>query len=490
MTETRDAAKVQAALFRIAELAGAARDLQEFYAATHAIVGELMYAENFFIALHDEERQLISWPYYVDEVDEDLPDPNKWDAFGEGDARGTTAYVLRTGEPQLIRPEDARALTAAGEVETVGADTGEGDWLGVPLKAADRVVGVLTVQSYTTAVRYTEGDRDQLAYVAQHIGAALERVRALEETRQRTIELETVNSVVQALAEQLDLDALVDLVGERMRETFEADIVYVALLDPHTQLVEFPYYVERGERIASEPLERGEGLTGRIMATRRPLLLNSVAEIEEAQVMVGTPCQSYLGVPIMLTDEAIGVISVQSTEMEARFAPADVQLLSTLAANVGVAIHNARLYSEAERRGTEMAAVAELGREVLAMSDPDAVLRRIAERGLTLLDAETCSLLLRDEDGDTLRTKVVVGDGADDMHDFSVRIREGLTQVVERTDHYSAEFRVVWRDGTIHWLYGRGQVFRDSRGNPIRVIGVNMDISERKRIEATLYESE
>jgi len=71
-----------------------------------------------------------------------------------------------------------------------------------------------------------------------------------------------------------------------------------------------------------------------------------------------------------------------------------------------------------------------------------------------------------------------------------VRIREGLTQVVERTDHYSAEFRVVWRDGTIHWLYGRGQVFRDSRGNPIRVIGVNMDISERKRIEVTLYESE
>jgi len=108
MTETRDAAKVQAALFRIAELAGAARDLQEFYAATHAIVGELMYAENFFIALHDEERQLISWPYYVDEVDEDLPDPNKWDAFGEGNARGTTAYVLRTGQPQLI--PRARAL--------------------------------------------------------------------------------------------------------------------------------------------------------------------------------------------------------------------------------------------------------------------------------------------------------------------------------------------------------------------------------------------
>ena len=47
-----------------------------------------MYASNFFIALYDEERQLINWPYYVDELDPDVPDPNQWDAFGAGDARG------------------------------------------------------------------------------------------------------------------------------------------------------------------------------------------------------------------------------------------------------------------------------------------------------------------------------------------------------------------------------------------------------------------
>jgi len=70
------------------------------------------------------------------------------------------------------------------------------------------------------------------------------------------------------------------------------------------------------------------------------------------------------------------------------------------------------------------------------------------------------------------------------------RVHEGLTQALRHTDHFDAEFRVVWPDGTVHWLYARGQVFRDSRGNPIRVIGVNMDISERKRAEARLDESE
>jgi signal transduction histidine kinase/DNA-binding response OmpR family regulator len=211
-----------------------------------------------------------------------------------------------------------------------------------------------------------------------------------------------------------------------MRDTFAADIVYVALLDPRSGLVEFPYLVERGAAVQQNRMRTGEGLTGRIMQTGRPLLLNSVAEIDAEQAMVGTPCASYLGVPIMLGAEAIGVISVQDVEKEGRFSQADVELLSTLAANVGVAINNARLYREAERRVTEMAAVADLGREVLALSDADAVLRRIAERAQELLEATTSALLLRDEDGDTLTATVVVGDDAEGVQNHTWKLGEGI----------------------------------------------------------------
>ena len=82
------AERVQTALFRIAELASSVHDMQEFYREVHAVVGEFMYANNFFIALYDDDRQLISWPYYVDELDRNVPEPNQWDAFGEGDAKG------------------------------------------------------------------------------------------------------------------------------------------------------------------------------------------------------------------------------------------------------------------------------------------------------------------------------------------------------------------------------------------------------------------
>ncbi len=346
--ETAKPSHVWRLLHRVAETAAIAQDLPEFYRAMHEIVGELMDATNFFIALYDEERRRIRFPYYVDEQPDELPDPDLWQPFGSGYAGGATGYVLRTGRPQLLRPEDYRGLQASGEIGTeAGTVVDEGDWLGVPLKANGETVGVIAVQSYTAAVHYSEGDRELLAFVAQHIGAALERVRAVTETRQRTIELETVNRVVQAVASQLDLEALVDLVGDRIRETFETDIVYVGLLDAQRRQVALPYFVERGERIVQPAIESHEGLTGEILVSHRPLLLNSSAEIVDAGEMLGTACRSYLGVPIMLGDQAIGVIGVQSIETENRFGPADLRLLSTLAANVGFAIHNARLYAAA-----------------------------------------------------------------------------------------------------------------------------------------------
>ena len=74
-------------------------DMQEFYRSTHEVVGELMDARNFYIVLYDEERQLINFAYRVDDVDKDFPDSSQWVAFKSRDARGTTGYVLRTGEP-------------------------------------------------------------------------------------------------------------------------------------------------------------------------------------------------------------------------------------------------------------------------------------------------------------------------------------------------------------------------------------------------------
>jgi len=86
---------LQSALYRIAETASTAQDMQEFYADIHHIVGELMYADNFYIVLYDEDRHALNWAYGVDESGDTFPDPNVWEPMGTGEARGLTAYVLR-----------------------------------------------------------------------------------------------------------------------------------------------------------------------------------------------------------------------------------------------------------------------------------------------------------------------------------------------------------------------------------------------------------
>src|SRR5204863_3948343 len=140
--EHERAATVQDALYRIAEAASAADDLQAFYATVHKIVGSLMYAENAYIALYDEQRRAMNYPYFVDAFDLDVPDPNAWEPMGTGQARGMTGYALRVGRPLLVTSTTMRELMAAGEVDLHGV-IADGDWLGAPLVAEGHTLGVI-----------------------------------------------------------------------------------------------------------------------------------------------------------------------------------------------------------------------------------------------------------------------------------------------------------------------------------------------------------
>ncbi|MDX1332469.1 MAG: response regulator [Robiginitalea sp.] len=173
--------------------------------------------------------------------------------------------------------------------------------------------------------------------------------RRTQEVQQRLNELATVNSVSQALNDKLELDKLIELVGNKMKEVFNSDITYLAILDKEAGIINFPY--QEGDNMA--PLKLGEGLTSRIIQTGEPLLINKDADIvaeynKYGLQQTGKQAVSYLGVPIPVEDEIIGVLSVQSMTQEGRFNDEDKNLLSTIASNVGVALHNAELYEEAK----------------------------------------------------------------------------------------------------------------------------------------------
>ena len=115
---------------------------------------------------------------------------------------------------------------------------------------------------------FSEADERILGTLASSLGVALENARLLLETRQRASELATVNQISQAAATQLELAALIELVGERAREAFDADIAYVALVDPVTERIEFPYFWEDG-RAEPDGADRALARVSRRASSRR-----------------------------------------------------------------------------------------------------------------------------------------------------------------------------------------------------------------------------
>ena len=399
--ERAHAAKVQDALYRIAELASAAQDMQEFYRAVHEVVGELMNATNLYIALYDDERKLINYPYWADERDDDWPDANQWVEFGSRQARGVTGYVIRTGEPHHLSGERIEELIEQNEIDRLGETAV--DWLGVPLKSGDaRTVGVLAMQSYTEDARYTEQDKELLAFVGQHVGSALSRARAIEETRQRNAELALINSVQEALAGELEMQAIYDVVGDKLQEVFDAQIVDIWTYDAASDLVHCEYSIERGERMSWDPyplkslafmrlvIETGEPMLIKedLAGTRESLGLSMVTEDEP---------KSSLHVPLLTGGAVTGLIALQNMDREHAFDEADQRLLTTLAGSLSVALENARLVHETRQRNAELALINSVQEALAGELELQAIYESVGERIREVFDAQVVDIGIYDQ---------------------------------------------------------------------------------------------
>jgi diguanylate cyclase (GGDEF)-like protein len=183
IAERERAEHLQAALFQIAELSSRPGDMVEFFRSLHRIVGELLYARNFYIALFDTDTREVSFPYYVDEIVQAPPSPRR----GQ---RGLTEYVIRQRRPCLIDADEARRLIAGHTIDTGNENVRLRSWLGIPLFDGDDVRGVLAVQSYAPLVRYSQRDQELLTFVSRHIDTALSRRRAAESLHAANAELE------------------------------------------------------------------------------------------------------------------------------------------------------------------------------------------------------------------------------------------------------------------------------------------------------------
>ncbi len=306
---------------------------------------EVFHTPDLGITWYDEKANLVHYLYFYDRGNR-VTFPSRPPVPG-----GIFETEVKTHKPVVWNTETdyikANAETLAGSIQSKSL-------VSVPIISNDHVLGDISLENYERENAFGESELRLLTTIAASLGAALENAhlfaetqRLLKETEQRAAELAIVNTVSRELPSELGAGHLINLVGEQVRNVFKADIAYVALLDESGQTINFPYTY--GEE--STPIRKGEGLTGRIIQTGKPLLINQNLDhqAEELDVAIGNRTRSYLGVPIFVSGKPVGVISVQNSEREDMFNINDEHLLNTLAANIGTTLHKARLFDEAKQ---------------------------------------------------------------------------------------------------------------------------------------------
>lgn len=359
---------VQQALLKLSELASTLTDMAQFYPQIHHLVNQHLAADNFFVVLLDPATGRFNVEYYADEkdcLDDASIDPADF-------ARGMTGYVCRTGEPLLCDVQKFQQLIDAGEIESQG--TPSHHWLGVPLRRGQLVIGVMAVQLYEEGRLYTQHDVDLLTEIAVHTVTAIDRVKSrelLEQTvRERTRQLQNTNQSLQReirersnaeklqaalykiselTATELDMAAFYRQVHQILSSLMPAENCYIALLDESGKSLSFPFYVDQYCPPATErPLRKG--FTEYVLRVGEARLINKelsdllVAQGEVIRLVqdnAGSPqpfSTSWLGAPLLIEQQALGVIAVQSYHQDYIYGDNELNILRFVSQHIAVAI--------------------------------------------------------------------------------------------------------------------------------------------------------
>ena len=233
--------------------------------------------------------------------------------------------------------------------------------------------------------------------------------------------------------------------GDKIREIFHDTDMDIRIYDPKTNLLHFPYVYENGERITIDSILLTEqGFSPHVLRTRETLVINENALQEMAKygsyVLPGSQHleKSTIFVPLVVGDQARGLINLVNIEREHAFSESDVRLLQTLANSMSVALENARLFDETNRYARKSAALNEVGRDISSTLNWSTVMERIASHARELLKAETSAIFLPEAGGSSFRAIVAQGVNAEEIKADTINAGEGIIGVLAQ--HGQAEF--------------------------------------------------
>ncbi len=418
----------------ISRAISSAIQLDELVEMVHRQVSRLFDTTNFYIATYTEGDG--QWCSYF-HLENGVRQPSAW----YGIEAGLTGHIIRTRQPILFHAAHEIVAFHEAQQRTVIGDVAR-SWLGVPLIAGDKVVGVMAVQDYSHEFLYGEQDLALFSTVAAQVAVALDSLRLLDETRRRAQELEVVNRVGSAITSLHDLDAVLHQIVDTIKAHLGHYFVGISLLQENRLIF------HGGSKIGSSAnrlgmvgfdLTGGRSLIAEVARTGEPALVNDVlADPRYLPVDALPDTRSELDLPIKVKGKVIGVLDVQSDKPDA-FSASDLPLLQSLADQAGVAIENARLFEEAQQRLKELTTLSAVSQAVAeALLQPKEVATIAARHFIEALGLPECTVALLDRDQQTVRAIADLY-----LEDGEEKERTDDPSLVYRLEDYPATAHVV-----------------------------------------------
>jgi signal transduction histidine kinase/CheY-like chemotaxis protein len=343
-------------LVEIGKALSSSLHLETVLETVHGQIGRMFDVTNFYIAIHEEDTREWVMALNVQHGQRQEPVRRSVEA-------GLTGHIIRSRCPLIFQTPMALAtfLQEAGDIFPGELPV---SWMGVPLIACDRVMGVMAIQNYDRQMHFTEDDVEFFTAVGTQVAITIQNARLFKAASDRVTHLSILLEIAHALSANLELDPLLETVYREIGRLFDTKNFFIATHEKGSGEWNSAFHIEGGVRQGATRHRLGEGATGYLLRTGRSLLCNSLSEAEafaerEDIAGIGRMPKSWMGVPLVTGDYIAGVLAIQSYEQEGAYSQADLAFFSMIASQVAAAVRNAQLYKEAKRRVEEMATLAD-----------------------------------------------------------------------------------------------------------------------------------
>ncbi|MEK7310796.1 MAG: GAF domain-containing protein, partial [Chloroflexota bacterium] len=384
---------------------------------------ELLHAEGAGLAMRDPltgetviERAIGKW--------------SAWSGIRLPSGEGVSGQVIATGQPYIsAHVETEPRMTHLDLLEGLRAVAC------IPLIAQGETIGALWVGRKDNI---TPGEVRLLTAIADIAANAIRRAALHEETRRRAEQLAAINRLGRALSETLDLPQIYDQFYQAIGQLLpDIATVFISTYNPERQIITTAAHSAGATAPTASMMAfrsmppTGGGPQSESIRTRQPVIVNDlVARLQQAQtnVTVGTPgpvTQSALYVPMMVKGEVTGVVQVQSYTAN-RFAEADAELLNFVASAAAIAIENARLFAETQRRLERLQALRAIDSTITASLDIRITLNTVLDQTMAQLGVDAADVLLLRPHMQTLEYAAGRGFRTRAIERSALRMGEGL----------------------------------------------------------------